>query len=147
MDINHLIDSKQALKEKLLQNPARFRHNLTTHQYSKIFPSFRLAHYCHYLAKTAKCFWLLDIIASLQDLSEIRSLKMQCWRFLYNQDGGIATLICTHHYTCTSEAKKAVFTKDFYIKDFLIDELIIYVRKLDELGALEAGIIDFCIQN
>ncbi len=39
-----------------------------------------------YLAEKARCFWLMDAIASFQMYQEVRELPIQFWRLKVNED-------------------------------------------------------------
>lgn len=39
-----------------------------------------------YLAENARCYWLLDVIGSYQDLKEVKNVPFQLWELTINED-------------------------------------------------------------
>ena len=46
------------------------------HRFSSLFPNILLTDGANHLANQANCFWLMDIIASVQHLSNIKTIEL-----------------------------------------------------------------------
>lgn len=52
----------------------------------QLFPNFLLTDGCRFLAEQAECFWLFDIIASVQSKPRVAELAIQFWTLLVAKD-------------------------------------------------------------
>lgn len=65
----------------------RFTGTVCYYRYSpQLFPGFVLMDGCRYLAEKVECFWLFDIIASVQSEPAIAALAIQFWTLVVAKD-------------------------------------------------------------
>src|ERR1022692_36091 len=60
-------------KSELLRNLPQFIGTEAYHRFSKLFPKTVLTDGVLYLADNAACYWLMDIIGSIQSIPEVKS--------------------------------------------------------------------------
>lgn len=94
----------------------------TEHYYQHIAlgkGSILLTDGCKYLAETAQCYWLFDLIMSYQHRKDIRDLRLQVWVLRKHEDK-----IWTVH--CTDGNHKVFARQEISYSDFPLDEITIW---------------------
>ncbi len=104
-------------KAELLQNLPQFTG---TEGYAKYHGGLNLTDGVVYLAKNAECFWLLDIIWSVQWMPQIKKEEFQSWT-LTAKDGEAKAV-------CTDGNKKVLYTQEIPFTDFPLDEVKMFVQ-------------------
>ena len=103
-------------KEELENNLAQF---MGTEEHHRFSPLTKLV--CTdgvmYLAENAGCFWLLDILASVQSMDKIRREDMQVLIF---NTGELTVRI-------EDGNKNVLYTQDIGFTDFPLDEITLWV--------------------
>lgn len=64
-----------------------------TTQYYRLYPNLMLTDGAKFLAETANCYWLMDIIASVQLIPEVKKESFQVYDLKVNEDG-LAVVTC-----------------------------------------------------
>ena len=100
-------------KETILANLARATGTEGYHRFSILFKTLLLTDGCEYLAEAAQCYWLFDIIGSVQ--KKLAGDEFQAWIF----DGEVVT--------CTDGNEKVLYTQTIEYTDFPLDKIGIFV--------------------
>lgn len=104
-------------KEELERNLAQFTGSEEYHKFSH-FTRLLATDGVIYLAQSAECFWLLDILASVQNMPKIRRAEMQVLKFdtaskmVRIEDGN----------------KNVLYKQKIDYTDFPLDEITIWVE-------------------
>lgn len=102
-------------------------------KWSILFRRHYLTDGTNYLAKTAGCYWLMDIIAShhAKAMKYPRLQQMQIW--ILKVKGSEAKIQC---WEDTGEGEKPKITQKIPFTDFPLDELKLYVMPQEINGVL-----------
>lgn len=104
-------------KEELQSNLTQFTGTDGYHKFN-LFTRLVATDGVIYLAEAAGCFWLLDILASVQSMPEIRKQDMQVLKF------DLATKLVR----IENGNKKVLYTQQIDATDFPLDEIEIWVQ-------------------
>lgn len=110
-------------KEELLSNLAQFTGTGSYHRYSMLFRNVVLTDGVKYLAKSAECFWLMDIIASVQ--KKLRNEPFQSWKVTVKDRMAVVS--------CTDGNDKKLYTQRVDYTDFPLDELKLFCQSDGEM--------------
>ncbi len=98
---------------------AQFTGTENYYRFSPINPNLVMTDGVKYLAEKAECFWLLDIIASLDYVPSCRNQPFMTCRFKKEGDAGT--------FTADNGNKKVLYTQEIPYTDFPIDSVSVYV--------------------
>lgn len=104
-------------KEELENNLAHFTGSEEYHKFNP-FTKLVATDGVMYLAKEAQCFWLLDILASVQGMKAIRGKDMQV--LIFNKSKGEVRI--------EDGNKNVLYTQEIKYTDFPLDEITIWVE-------------------
>ena len=104
-------------KEELLRNLPQFTG---TEGYTKYLGGLLLTDGVAYLAQNAGCFWLLDIIWSVQHKANIRNEEFQSWKCTAKDGKAVVE--------CTDGNKKVLYTQKVDFTDIPLDEVKMFVQ-------------------
>jgi hypothetical protein len=119
LDINPLEDNMNA--EEIIAELRNFYGTTQYHRWSAIFQQMVITDGVLFLAQTTKCFWLLDMIASLQPraLQDPSLQNIQFWTLKVKDRQ--ATLVCERDLDDPAFEQKVEFT------DFPLPEIQLWV--------------------
>lgn len=109
-------------KNELKSNLSQFTG---TSQYYKYLPPYLLTDGVQYLAETAQCYWLLDIIWSVHGLPELANQDFLVVTLKVNECSGIVTI--------DDGNNNILYTQHIEFTDFPLDEISIWIEPLDEV--------------
>lgn len=89
------------------------------HRFSPLFRNIVLTDGAKYLADNAKCYWLMDIIASLKVVPQCKNEGFLTCDFKLNEGGGGV-------FTASNGSKKMLYKQEIESTDFPIKELRLY---------------------
>jgi hypothetical protein len=104
-------------KEELERNLAQFTGSEEYHKFSH-FTRLLATDGVIYLAQSAECFWLLDILASVQNMPKIRRASMQV--LIFNKSEGEVRI--------EDGNKNVLYKQKIDYTDFPLDEITIWVE-------------------
>jgi hypothetical protein len=116
--------NEQTVNE-ILNNLAQFTGTEKYYRYSPLFPFMLLTDGTRYLAESCDCYWLIDLIASMQldrlikEHEQLQSL--QFWKLTVNDDRS-ATVICEW------DSEQIVYSQKIDYTDFPLNEARIWVQ-------------------
>lgn len=97
-----------------------FAHNLAGKLFIKITEGIK------YLAETANCYWLLDIILSYQFKQDMKDQPVQVWKLTKQQSNWLVR--------ATDGNQNELITQVIAYSDFPLDEITIWL--IDEVAML-----------
>ena len=116
--------NEQAVNE-IISNLAKFTGTEQYYRYSPLFPFMLLTDGTKYLADSCQCYWLFDLIASMQLEQLIRDHKqlqlLQFWRLNVKADRSASVI-------CEWDSEQTVYTQNIEYTDFPLTEARIWVQ-------------------
>ena len=105
-------------KDIILKDLPYFTGTEKYHRFSILFKNLLLTDGCKYLADSAECYWLFDIIGSVQN--KLKHQPFQTWTF----DG--KTVICT------DGNETELYRQEIKSTDFPLDEIKLFLSEAGE---------------
>lgn len=121
----------EAIKESKTELAARIKQGMAnyygTEAYHRtIIPTVVATDGMMYLAKEAKAYWLLDLVASWFLKARTKSFPFQVWRLKLNEEGSGCQVSA---WSDTPDKSEHILHQDIEYTDFPIPELEWYVTK------------------
>jgi hypothetical protein len=117
-------DREQTVKE-IANNLSQFSGTGAYYRYSPLFPFLLLTDGTRYLVEACNCYWLIDLIASMQRDPLIRDYKklqaIQFWKLTVNAEQS-ATV------TCEWDSEQTVYAQNIEYTDFPLSEARIWIQ-------------------
>jgi hypothetical protein len=117
-----IMTTENERNSKLVSELAQFSGTTQYYRFSpQLFPYFLLTDGTHYLAEEAGCYWLFELIASLQTHASVRKLQqIQFWTLNVAEDNS-AVLICEW------DTGQVIYSQQIEFTDFPLDSVRIWV--------------------
>ena len=117
----NIMTTENERKGKLVSELAQFCGTAQYYRFSpQLFPYFLLTDGTQHLASEAGCYWLFDLIASLQKQDSVKELEIQFWTLTVAEDNS-AVLICEW------DAGQVIYSQQIEFTDFPLDSVRIWV--------------------
>jgi hypothetical protein len=105
-----------------------FHGTLSYHRFNPLMRSVVLTDGARYLAENAKCFWLMDVIASAQLVAKVRREPFQCWTITCKESKALIV--------CDDGDGKRLYTQRIGFTDFPLASAKVWLEDSGDLKVI-----------